>query len=60
MKKFIDNLKRQAEENPIVAIIVVTAAIKAGAHMMEASTVRTKARTHEREIDRRIMMAQYK
>ena len=54
MKKFIDNLKRQAEENPLMAIVVGIAAVSAAAKLLDASTERSRAATHSREIDRRI------
>lgn len=57
MKKFIDNLKRQAEENPIVALMAVAAVFTATSKLMDANTARSAAKTHAMEIQRRMMLA---
>lgn len=54
MKKFTDNLKRQAEENPILALGVGAALITAMTKLLEANTARSYARTHALEVARRI------
>lgn len=54
MSKFVDNLKRQAEENPIVALGVGAAALTALSKLLDANTARVSAKTHAREIDRRV------
>lgn len=54
MKKFIENLKRQAEENPIVALGVAAALLTATSKLLDANTARVSAVTHAREVDRRI------
>lgn len=54
MNKFFNNLKRQAEENPIVALVVATAAVTAAGKLMDANTARVSAKTHAKEVDRRV------
>lgn len=54
MKKFVDNLKRQAEENPMVALFIAAGTVTACAKLMDANTARVSAKTHAREVDRRI------
>lgn len=56
MKKYIDNLKRQAEENPVLALMAVAALFTATSKLMDANTARQSARTHALEVNRRIMM----
>ena len=60
MKKFVNNLKVQAEQNPVAAVIVASIALKAVTGMMNASTERVRAQTHAKEIDRRIQKSYYK
>jgi hypothetical protein len=55
MNKFFTNLKKQAEENPLVAIGVATVAVTAVTKLMQANTERTNSRTWEKEVDRRRM-----
>lgn len=57
MKKFIDNLKRQAEENPLVALAAAAALFTATGKLMDANTARMAARTHAAEVARRIAMS---
>jgi hypothetical protein len=52
--KFVQNLKRQAEENPVVVLAISAAVITATAKLMEANTQRSYARTHAREVERRM------
>lgn len=54
MKKFIDNLKAQAEANPVAALFAAAAVFTATSKLLDANTARTSAKTHAREIDRRI------
>jgi hypothetical protein len=54
MKKFVNNLKLQAEQNPVAAIVVASIALKAVTGALNASNERLRAQTHAREIDRRI------
>lgn len=55
MEKFINNLKRQAAENPVVALGIAAALLTAMSKVMDSNTSRVSARTHAREVDRRII-----
>lgn len=57
MKKFIDNLKRQAEENPLAAMAAAALLFTATSKLLDANTARLSARTHALEVNRRIMNA---
>lgn len=57
MKKFIDNLKAQAEANPVVVLAVTAGLLTATAKLMDANTQRSYAKTHALEVDRRIRNA---
>jgi hypothetical protein len=52
--KFVQTLKRQAEENPVLVLGVAAALLTATAKLMDANTQRSYAKTHAREVDRRI------
>lgn len=54
MKKFLDNLKAQAEANPIVAMAAGAALLTAVSKLMDANTARVSAHTHALEVNRRI------
>jgi hypothetical protein len=56
MKKYIDNLKAQAEENPLLALAIGAGAVTAVSKLIEASTERQRARTWEMEVNRRNRM----
>jgi hypothetical protein len=60
VQRFATKLKNQAMENPLGAIIIATAAMHAGAKIMDANTQRRYAKVHEREVNRRIAMQSYK
>lgn len=55
MKKYIDNLKRQAEENPLLAAGVAIAAVTAVTKLMQANTERNNSKSWAKEVDRRRM-----
>ena len=55
MKKFIDNLKRQAEENPLVAISIGIMAATAATKLIQVSTEHQNSKTWAKEVDRRHM-----
>lgn len=55
MNKFWNNLKAQAEANPVIALFVAAAVITATSKLLDANTQRSYAKTHAREVDRRIM-----
>ena len=54
MQNFLDNLKAQAEANPLLAAGVATSLLHGVAKVIEAGNQRTYAKAHTREIDRRI------
>jgi hypothetical protein len=54
MKKFIDNLKAQAEANPLAAMAAAALLFTATAKLLDANTARSSARTHALEVNRRI------
>ena len=55
MNKYVDDLKRQAEENPMAAVAVGALAITAITKLMQANTARANSRTWAREVERRSM-----
>lgn len=60
MNQFFTNLKKQAEENPVVALGVAAAAITAGAKLLDTVTAISNSRTHKKEVNRRIKNANKK
>ena len=60
IKRFADNLKRQAQENPLLAVAIGAGAVTAVTKLIEANTQRTYAKAHVREIDRRVRAQSYK
>jgi hypothetical protein len=56
MKKYLDNLRRHAEENPLGAAAIAIAAIAALTKLMQANTERNNSKTWSKEVDRRRMM----
>lgn len=55
MQKFWNNLKYQAEQNPIAALAVGAAVLTAATKLMQANTERENARSWAKEVDRRRM-----
>jgi hypothetical protein len=55
MDRFVKNLKRQAEENPVVALGVAAGLITAISQFMNASSNAKNARSWDRETARRTM-----
>jgi hypothetical protein len=53
-KKFFDNLKASAEANPLVALGIGAALLTATSKLLDSNTARVSAKTHAREVDRRI------
>jgi hypothetical protein len=47
-------LKRQIEENPLVAAGVFAAVLQGGAKLMQANTQRKNSKTWKKEVNRRI------
>lgn len=54
MERFLKNLKRQAEENPLLALAAAAALFTATSKLIDANTARSAARTHALEVARRI------
>lgn len=53
MNEFLENLKREAADNPIVALGVAAGLITAIGRLMNANTDARKARDWKREVRRR-------
>jgi hypothetical protein len=53
MQRFIDNLKRQAEENPVLAIGVAAGLITAISKLIDANADMRNSRAWAREVARR-------
>lgn len=54
MNKFIENLKRQAEENPIGALIVTALVVTAASKFVDAAGHAAGSRAYARQIDHKI------
>jgi len=54
MKKFVENLKRSAQENPMLALAATAAVITATAKLIEASGNATGSRAYAKDVDRRV------
>lgn len=54
MEKFYNNLKAQAQANPVAAMFVAAALLTAVSKVMDSNTQRSYAKTHAREVNRRI------
>lgn len=55
MNRFIANLQRQAEENPVLAMGVAAGVITSISQLMNANTSRRNSRAWDRETIRRAM-----
>lgn len=53
MQKFINNLKRQAEDNPVVALGAGAVFIQAVSKLLSTNTQRKNAKTWAKEVNRR-------
>ena len=51
MNNFINNLKRQAEENPMAALIVGTALLTAAGKFIDASGAAVGRRAYAKQVD---------
>jgi hypothetical protein len=54
-KKFVNNLKRQAEENPLAAIAAAGLVVTAMTKLLQANTARNNSKTWQQEVMRRSM-----
>lgn len=55
MNKFLENLRRQAEENPILALGVGAAAVTAASKLIHVAVESRNSKTWAKEVDRRRM-----
>jgi hypothetical protein len=55
MDRFIDNLKRQAEDNPVLALGVAAALITAVSKLLDSSNNARNSKAWDREVARRTM-----
>lgn len=58
--RFVQNLKRQAEENPVYVLFAAAALFTATAKLMDANTQRGYKKAHMREIERREFQTYHK
>lgn len=54
MKQFLLNLKHQAEENPMLAIVIAVGATTAIAKFIDASGRASGSRAYARDVNRRV------
>lgn len=54
MDRFIENLKNQAEENPVLAMGVAAGLITAISQLMNSTTNKKNSKAWAKEVDRRI------
>ena len=55
MSKFVDNLKKQAEENPLVALGIGVGLISAVSKLINSSATAANSRAWQAEVARRAM-----
>jgi len=56
MNKAWDKIKQTWEENPLLVIVIATAAATAASKLVDANTARHNAKSWEMEVARRTMM----
>jgi hypothetical protein len=54
MNQFFENLKHQAEANPLMALIIGTALLNGAARFVDASGAAVGRRAYARQIDNKI------
>lgn len=54
MNKFLDNLKRQVEENPVFALATGAAVVQAMTKLVNTNTQRKNSKAWAKEVDRRV------
>lgn len=57
IKRFGNNLKSAAIENPLLAVALGAAVVTATAKLLDANTQRTYAKAHTKEIERRMRLS---
>jgi hypothetical protein len=60
MDRFLENLQRQAEENPVLALGVAAGLITAISKLVDSSTNSKNSRAWMKEVDRRVKQATLK
>jgi hypothetical protein len=58
LNKFIDNLTKQASEQPLVAVGIGAAFLQAASKFLNANAARNNSKTYKKEIDRRVKKSQ--
>jgi hypothetical protein len=53
MKLFIANLKIQAAENPLFAVVIISSALSVLVKLMDSGNARRNSRAWAKEVDRR-------
>ena len=54
MKKFAENLKRQAEENPVVILVIAVAAITASAKLVDSAGHARGSNAYAKQVNYRV------
>ena len=54
MNRFLENLKREAEENPVIALGVAAGVITAISQFVNASANKKNSASWRKEVDRRV------
>jgi hypothetical protein len=57
--RFVQRLKVQAEENPLLAVFIGATALSVVAKVIQANTERSNARTWAKEVERRDRKSRY-
>lgn len=58
MNKFLENLKRQAEENPMAALIVGTALLTAASKFVDASGAAVGRAAYAKQVENSVRKSQ--
>lgn len=54
MKKFVENLKNQASEQPVYALMAGAAVVQAITKLVNTNTQRKNSKVWKKEVDRRV------
>jgi len=60
MKRFVDQLSRQAEENPLLALGVASTVVAVATKFMQANAEQRNSKSWAKEVDRRRQKDPYK
>lgn len=60
MNEFLENLKKQAADNPIVALGAGAMFLQAASKFLNANSARQNSKTYRKEIDRRLKKSSQK